>query len=309
MKRIKIVADSSCDLFSLCKLDFTTAPMKVSTDERDFIDREGLDVTEMVNYLSKYKGRSKSSCPNTEDWLDAFDGGEEIYCVTITSGLSGSFNSASVAARIYESENPGSRVFVLDSLSAGPEMTLIVEKLEELVRSGATFDEVCEGITEYKNKTALLFMLKSLRNFANNGRVSPIVAKLCGIAGIAVIGRASEKGTLEPLHKCRGEQRSLEMIVDEMEARGFRHGKISIGHCQNPTGAARLRDLILARFAPNATVSDATPNFAAPSSATLTATADRENVNVETHEFRGLCAFYAEIGGILVGFECNTAEN
>ena len=92
MRKIKIVADSACDIFALDGVDFSTAAMKVITAEREFADNESLDVSEMVQFMDKYKGKSKSSCPNTNDWLLAFGDAEDVFCVTITSGLSGSYN-------------------------------------------------------------------------------------------------------------------------------------------------------------------------------------------------------------------------
>ena len=276
MRKIKIVADSSCDLFELKHTEFETAPMKIITAEREFVDDASLDVDGMANFLYQFKGKSKSSCPNTIDWLDAFGDADEIYCVTITSGLSGSYNSACAAKQIYESEHEGKRVHVFDTLSAGPEITLVIEKIEECIGRGMSFENIWECVTAYMKKTGLVFMLKSLKNFANNGRVSPIVAKIVGIAGICIVGKASNEGTLEAKHKCRGERRSLETIVANLEAEGFRSGKISIGHCQNEPAAERLRELIVSKF---------------------------KNVQVEIHKFRGLCSFYAEKGGVLVGFE------
>ena len=230
----------------------------------------------MVEYLAQYKGKSKSSCPNTEDWLAAFGDADEIFCVTITSGLSGSYNSACMAKKLYEEANPGRRVFVLDTLSAGPEMSLAVYKLEELVCSGLLFDDICAGITAYIQNTGLTFMLKSLKNFANNGRVSPLVAKLVGIAGICIVGRASTEGTLEPVHKCRGEARALSAIIDELREHGLKTGRVSIGHCFNESAADTLRRTIEREF---------------------------PQVQVEIHPFKGLCGFYAELGGVLVGYE------
>ena len=276
MRKIKIVADSSCDMFELKHTEFETAPMKIITAEREFIDDASLDVDDMANYLYQFKGKSKSSCPNTTDWLEAFGDADEIYCVTITSGLSGSYNSACAAKQIYESENEGKRVHVFDTLSAGPEITLIIEKIEECIDKDMSFEDICDCVTAYMKKTGLVFMLKSLKTFANNGRVSPIVAKLVGIAGICIVGKASDEGTLEPMHKPRGERRALETLVGCLEKEGFKTGKISIGHCQNESAAEQLKELILAKF---------------------------KNVQIEIHKFRGLCSFYAEKGGVLVGFE------
>ena len=276
MRKFKIVADSSCDLFELKNTEFAYAPMKVITADKEFVDDRALDVEDMVSYLYKYKGKSKSSCPNTADWLNAFGDADDIFCVTITSGLSGSYNSACAAKQMFESENPGKRVHVFDSLSAGPELVLIIEKIEECIKCGMDYEDICDKVHQYMKKTGLLFILKSLKNFANNGRVSPIVAKIVGIAGICIVGKASEQGTLDPKHKCRGEGRSLETLVKELESEGFNSGKVSIGHCLNETAAEQLKSLILSKF--NA-------------------------AKVEIHKLKGLCSFYAENGGVLVGFE------
>ncbi|MBQ8416738.1 MAG: DegV family protein, partial [Clostridia bacterium] len=111
---------------------------------------------------------------------------------------------------------------MIDTLSAGPELTLVIGKLEEYIASNTPYEEICKRITEYLKTTGLVFMLKSLKNFANNGRVSPLVAKLVGIAGVCIVGKASDVGTLEPMHKCRGERRSLETILAHLEREGLR---------------------------------------------------------------------------------------
>ena len=276
MRKIRIVSDSSSDIMTWENTDFAYSPMKIITEEREFVDDESLDVDEMVEFLDKYKGRSQTSCPNVSDWLDAFGDADDVICVTITSALSGSYNSACTAKKMFEADNEGKRVFVLDTLSAGPEITLVIKKIAEYINSGMSYEDVCKNITEYIKHTGLIFILKSLKNFANNGRVSPIVAKIVGIAGICIVGKASDEGTLEPIHKGRGEARSLETLVSDLEKHGLKHGRVSIGHCQNEQGAVKLKEMIRSKF---------------------------EKVEVEIHKFRGLCSFYAEKGGLLVGFE------
>ena len=276
MRKIKIVSDSSSDLLMLDDIEFASSPMKIITAEREFVDDESLNVDGMANFFNEYKERSQTSCPNPADWLDAFGDADDIICVTITSALSGSYNSACTAKELYEAENEGKRVFVLDTLSAGPEITLIVRKLEALVKSGMAYEGVCDKIQEYTKRTGLVFMLKSLKNFAANGRVSPLVAKLVGFAGICIVGKASDEGTLEPTHKCRGENRSLETLINDLKELGLKNGKVSIGHCQNEGAATKLKQMIESTF---------------------------EKAQVEIHKLRGLCSFYAEKGGLLVGFE------
>lgn len=276
MRKMKIVADSSCDIFTLKNVDFKNAPMKVVTDEREFVDDENLNVSEMSEYLFNYKGKSKSSCPNIGDWLNAFGDADDVICLTITSGLSGSYNSACSAKEIYETEHEGKRVFVIDTLSAGAEITLLLEKIDEYAGQGLSYEEICEKIVEYRKKTGLGFMLKTLRTFANNGRVSPIIAKIAGIIGIVIVGKGSDKGTLESTHKTKGERRSLATLFEDIQANGYRGGKVSIGHCGNEAGANDFKAMILSKY---------------------------PNAEIEVHELKGLCSFYAEKGGVLVGYE------
>ena len=78
MKKIKIVADSSSDVLESTKIDFANAALKIITAEKEFVDNAALDVADMVSFLSLYKGRSQTSCPNAEDWLSAFGDADEV---------------------------------------------------------------------------------------------------------------------------------------------------------------------------------------------------------------------------------------
>jgi DegV family protein with EDD domain len=145
---------------------------------------------------------------------------------------------------MYEAEHPGRRVFVIDSLSAGPELTLMVYKLRELIEAGNTYEEICDYMDSYTKKTGLLFMLESLNNFAANGRVSPAVAKIAGVLGIRIVGKASNKGTLEPTDKCRGEGKSLSAILKHLKEDGLQTGKVHIAHCRGEAASQKMKAMI-----------------------------------------------------------------
>ena len=273
---MKIVADSSANIISLGGANFASAPLKVITDSCEFVDDAKTSVNDMIEYFETYKGRFKTSCPNTVDWLDAFGDADDIFCVTITSGLSGSYNSACVAKQVYEADCPDRRVFVIDSLSAGPELMLIVEKLRDYILEGLTFEEICVKIKAYQETTSLVFVLESLKNFAANGRVSPAVAKIAGVLGIRIVGEASPQGTLAPVSKCRGEAKSLTAMLNYLKENHLKSGKVRIAHCMNSSAANELKQMIMEAF---------------------------PNVDVQIHPCRILCSYYAEKGGMLVGFE------
>ncbi len=272
----KIVADSSADMYNLEKVKFQSAPLKIITFEKEFVDDEYADLEYMVNTLSKTNEKSSTACPAPGDWLKAFGDSKYVFCISITSQLSGSYNAACIARDMYMKKYADSRVFVIDSLSAGPELRLIAEKLEQLILQGLDFDEICNKITSYTKKTGLLFMLESMRNLANNGRVNPLVAKAAGLLGIRVVGRASDKGVLELLEKSRGQKKAFESIVNNLKKLGATGNKIYISHCFNEEGANVLKQIILQEF---------------------------KNAQIKIYRCGALCSFYAEKGGMLIGFE------
>lgn len=172
----KIVVDSSASLYTLQGVDFECVPLKIITDDAEYLDNGTMDALGMAQTLRTYKGKTSTSCPNVSDWLAAYEGADEVYAITITGTLSGSYNAAQLAAEEYQQENPGKRVFVLDSLSTGPEQRLLAEHLRDLLAEGKEFDEICEEMLRYHKHTHLLFSLESLANLARNGRVKPAVA-------------------------------------------------------------------------------------------------------------------------------------
>ena len=97
----KIVMDSAGDLQSLEGVDFASVPMKIVAEDREFVDSPGTDVSEMIRYLGSYRGKTSTACPGVGEYLEAFEDAENVYCVTITSGLSGSYNAAAIAAQTY----------------------------------------------------------------------------------------------------------------------------------------------------------------------------------------------------------------
>lgn len=275
----RFIADSCSDLLQIEGVDFVAVPLTISTDTSDYIDDQDLDIKGMLDDLAAYKRKSGTACPSVERWLKAFEGADTIYIGTMTSTLSGTYNSALVAKDLYEQSHPEVKIHVFDTLSAGPELRLLMEKLIELDQSGMEFEEVCKMGEDYMQKTRLFFALKSLHNLAQNGRVNKVVAAAAGALGISVLGTASTEGTLEPVSKCRGDKKVIAGFLEEIRKAGFTQGKIRINHVENLTLAGKLRDAILEKY---------------------------PDAEIMIYEARGLCSYYAERGGMLVGVECNS---
>ena len=276
MKR-KIVADSSCDMWELNGVDFAVAPITISTDNKHYVDNQELDVHLMSEELAKYKGVSHTACPSVGSWLDCYEGFDEIFVITLTGAMSGTYNSAMTAKGIYEEENENVKVHVFDSLSTGPEMRLLIEKLKEMIEEDLPFEEIVEKGQDYLNHSRLFFALKSLHNFAMNGRVSKAVASAIGVLNISIFATASEEGTIQQISKCRGEKKVVKSMIEHLENAGYHGGKVRISHADNLKLAHSVRDKILELY---------------------------PHADIIVYPMGGLCTYYAEKGGLLVGCEC-----
>lgn len=276
MSKIRIVADSSADLLKIDGVDFASVPLKIMAGANTWVDDAGLDVGGMLDVLATYRGKSSSSCPSPQDYLSAFGDAEEIICVPISQNMSGSYNSCCVAANDYMELHPDRKVHVIDTLLASAPMTLICERLAEMIREDLPFDTIVERIDVETRRTRLLFCLQSVRSLANNGRLPQAVAALVGMLNIRMIARASVKGEAEMLTKARGDKKAVVALVEQLEKLGFNGKRVVIHTARNDAFARQLSDAIHNVW---------------------------PHADVEIGPCRGLCSFYGEDGGMLMGFQ------
>ena len=278
----KLIADSSCNIHAMADPNFASVPMKVRA-EKEYVDDKNLDLAQMVEDLKNHKGTSGSACPSVGEWLDAFGDADMVFGTTMSKGLSGSYNAACEAARMYMEENPGKKAYIFNTLSAGPQQAFLNEKVLELAAQGLDFETIQEKALDYYRNTHILFCLESMMNLARNGRTSMAVAKIAGMLGIRVCGDV-KAGMITPVHKPRGAKKATETLVEMMKERGFYDGaQLRIAHCFGEKQAQDLANATLAQF---------------------------PNARITIEPTTALCSFYAEAGGLMIGFEGGyNAEN
>lgn len=272
----RIVSDSSSNLLSLSETPYTVVPLHILVGDKAFVDDDKLNLNDMYEALASHKGTTSTSCPSPQDWIQAFHDADIVFCITITSGLSGSCSSAHVAKQMYEEQHPDRTVYIVDSLSTGPQMVLLIEKMKSLLDDNLSPEEVYEQVQAYHKHTHLFYSLASLHNLAKNGRVNPLLAKGIGALGIRIIGTASKEGTLKPVDKARGDKKATQKIFHYIKENGYRGGRTIISHSDNLESALQLRDLIISEFG---------------------------HFDGFIHENTALCSYYAEQNSMLVGFE------
>jgi DegV family protein with EDD domain len=272
----RIVSDSSSNLLEFKGNEhYTTVPLKIMVDGVEFVDQKGLDTSALVNAF-EHSTKDSTSCPNAGEWMEAFGDADEVYAVTISSNLSGSYAACVMAKEQLEAEKPEVKVHVFDSKATGGSMQLIIEKIAECKEAGMGFEETVDAVNEYYKHTKILFLLESLGNLSKNGRVNPAVAKVASFLGIRFLGKASEEGTIQQASIARGAKKAFSTLLNEILKSGYNGGKLRLSHCLNPDQAHKIKDELLAKF---------------------------PDADIVVDNCTGLCSYYAERGGMIVCFE------
>ena len=175
----KIAADSSCDLREgippLPNLSFAIVPLKIRVGVQEFVDDNTLDLSDMKRALASFDGPTSSACPSPEEWAKEFGEADCSIAVTMTSALSGTFNSAVVGRRMALERDPEKKILIIDTKSTAGHMVLLVRRIRELIAEGLSFEDVAREAVAYNRSLRLLFTLSTFDNLVRNGRMNKLV--------------------------------------------------------------------------------------------------------------------------------------
>lgn len=251
--KYKILVDSCTDLPIQLKTDshFKIIPLTLIIDDKIIVDNEDFNQNEFLNIMNKSPNSPKSACPSPEDYMREFEGDGDTYVVTISSELSGSYNSALLAKKLYLEEHPSSnkKIEVIDSRSASVGQTLIAMKIKELINSGHIFDEITEKIKIFRSEMKTKFVIESLENLRKNGRLSHIKAILSNVLNIKPVMGATPEGTICKLDQARGIDKALIKMSEIIEGDVIKPQEkiLGIAHCNCKERANFVKEEILKR--------------------------------------------------------------
>lgn len=211
----KIVGDSCCDFTELEKNTgkFTSVPLTVDIDGTEIRDDDNFNQAEFLQMVISSKNCPKSACPTPEDFMKAYDGEEDIYVVTISAELSGSYNSAMVAKNLYEEEHGAKNIHVFDSKSAAAGELLVCRKIQECIEHGKDFAQVVEEVEAYIKTLHTYFVLETLDYLKKNGRLTRVQALVAGALNIKPI-MGADNGSIIKLSQARGMKKALTTMLD-----------------------------------------------------------------------------------------------
>lgn len=243
-----IVCDSCTDLTEedLKKGCYTLVPLTLLVDGEEIIDDETFDQADFLAKVAASKESVKSACPAPESYMEAYSKADDIYVVTLSAELSGSYNSAVLGKNLYEEENGTKNIHVVNSRGAATTQVLIARKLNEYASQGMPFEEVVDKIEEHTTSLRTYFVLETLEVLRKNGRLSRLSATIAGALNIKPVMIGTRDGVIQKAAQARGMKKALAKMVEHMgsEGRDLTRRQFVISHCNCYERAVYVKELI-----------------------------------------------------------------
>lgn len=243
----KIVVDSCCDLSPQMLQDpcFVKVPLTIRVDESTFVDDETFDQADLLWTMHHSEHAPSTSCPSPQAYLDAYQGADDVYVVTLSALLSGSHNSAEQARMMLEEDAPQVNVHVFNSCSAAAGEVLVALKIRELAASGMPFKHVVREVEQFIYKMQTMFVLESLENLRKNGRLTKLQAVVTGALKIKLFMGATPEGEICKLGQALTIKQALGKMVDKVAADPEHKGrKLVISHCNCLERAFQVKEML-----------------------------------------------------------------
>lgn len=248
----KIVADSSCDLNSDMEKDLNIelVPFNISVDGQEFTDDKDMVIEDLVKAMKESPNPIKTSCPSPGDFLAVYEKAKDIFVVTISNNLSGTYNSAVLAREMALENDPGKFVHVFDSKGASVTETLTALKIGELLKKGLKNEEIVKEVEEYIKEMKTYFISEDLSNLIKNGRISKTKGLIATLLNFKPIMGADEDGNIHLVENIRGSKKSFNRLVEIIgeSKQDFKEKILAISHANALEKAVSLKEKIKEKY-------------------------------------------------------------
>lgn len=244
-----ILCDSCTDFTPEMERDshFIRIPLTLHVGNHDIIDDETFDQKDFLRRVAETPECPKSSCPSPEKYMEYFDRADDIYIVTLSSHLSGSFNSAELAIKMYSEEHPGKNIHAFDSKSASAGQTLQALEIQKRAQKGIPFDAIVRQMREFIDHMGTKFVLETLEMLRKNGRLSNITAMLVNALNIKLVMTSDGNGQIDKYSQGRDMKKAIRKMAEAVkeDAVAPAESTLLISHCNNAERAELVKKTIL----------------------------------------------------------------
>lgn len=245
----KIIIDSCGELSKEMQEDghFENVPLTLQIGDTEIVDDKSFDQADFLKKVAESEEGPKSACPSPDAYMQAMDcDAEHIYVITLSSQLSGSYNSACLAKDLFLEDNEDKKICIIDSKSASIGESLIGLHIAACEEAGMDFETVVENVEKYIEEQHTFFVLESLETLRKAGRLSNLKAKLASTLNIKPIMGSTEEGRIQQLAQARGMNKALDRMVQSMMevTQNCENRILAISHCNCKERALQLKEKI-----------------------------------------------------------------
>ena len=249
----RIIVDSCGELTDEMKKSgmYKSAPLSMEVNGTHVADDNTFDQARFLRLLAESPHCPRSSCPSPEEYMSLYDcGADRVYVVTLSSELSGSYNSTELGRKLFEEEHSDKKIYVFNSRSASVGETLIAMKIRECEERGMDFEEVKECVESYIKGQNTYFVLENLDTLRKNGRLTGIKSLVASALNIKPVMGSTPAGTICQLGQARGIKRALDKMTDHIvqNAESPEEKVLGIAHCNCPERAEKVREILLGKL-------------------------------------------------------------
>jgi len=258
-------------------MNISIVPLTLRLGDKEYVDDESLDINEYLNDMGSCQSAPQTSCPSVNDFIERFRESDNIFVVTLSSKISGTYNSAMLAKNMIIENFKDKYIHIFDSLSASVGETLVSQKIHSYIKANLSLSEIVEKVSGYISEMKTFFLLENIDNLAKSGRISPIIAKVGSLLNIKPIMGSDGNGNIRLVEKARGYKKAFQRLIETIGEHGSRLDEkiLGIAHCNCINRALEFKDQVLRKY-----------NFK----------------DIIIVEMRGLSTTYANNGGIVIAF-------
>lgn len=248
----KIVVDSCCELPEQYRNDerFQIVPLSLEVGDYQIIDDENFNQAEFLAQVAACPKCPKSACPSPELYMEAYlTDAENVFVITLSSHLSGSYNSAELGKGLYLEKYGSKNICVFDSESASCGETQYAMMAMQLQDQGLSFEETVKEMEIFRDKMNTYFILDNLETLRKNGRMSGVKAVVASTLSIKPI-MCGVHGVIAQKSQTIGVKKAISKLAEIIpkEAPDLEERALMISHCNCPDRAEYLKNLLLAKY-------------------------------------------------------------
>lgn len=252
---IQLMTDGGADIPKRLEdsMDIITVPLYLHFQDQHYKAGVTIDLETFHQKIKETDELPRSAAPSPNDFFDAYkrvDSKNPIIMLSLSKGLSTTYENAVLAKNMLLEEEPDRKIEVINTKTASCGIGLLLQEAKIKIEQGFTYSQLTEHLHRRVEQTTTLFVLKTLENLVKGGRLDKFKGKIAKTLNIKVLMKASDEGTIEVAERVRGDKKSIRRFIEQIGeyTKDFEDKVISMTHCNAEDRALHVLEEIRNKY-------------------------------------------------------------